>query len=76
MYAKIPRNERVRPRRVASRAPSFVPKLESRRPVARETVRMEIGREIARTIALVNRVDVLFEKAPRFERICYDGCRW
>ena len=72
MYAKIPRNERVGPRRVASRAPSFVPKLQSRRSVARETIRMEIGRQIARTISLVNRVDVLFEKPPRFQRIRYD----
>jgi len=72
VYAKIPRNERVGPRRVASRAPSFVPKLQSRRSVARETIRMEIGRQIARTISLVNRVDVLFEKPPRFQRIRYD----
>ena len=72
MYAKIPRNERVGPRRVASRAPSFVPKLQSRRSVARETIRMEIGRQIARTVTLVNRVDVLFEKPPRFQRIRYD----
>ena len=67
MYAKIPRNESVGPRRVASRAPSFVPKLQSRRSVARQTIRMEIGREIARTIALVS-VDVLFEsrRAPAY----------
>jgi hypothetical protein len=72
VYAKIPRNQRVGPRRVASRAPSFVPKLQSCRPVSGETIRVERGREIARAISLVNRVDVLFEKPACFQRIRYD----
>jgi len=72
MYAEIPRNERVGPRRVPPCAPSIVPKLQSGRSVARQTIRVEIGRQIPRTIALVNRVDVLFEKPARFQRIRYD----
>ncbi|MEA2766745.1 MAG: hypothetical protein QOK07_3149 [Gemmatimonadaceae bacterium] len=72
MYAQVPGNERVGPRRVPSRAPSLVPKLQSRRPVAGQTIRMEIGRQITRPIALVNRVDVLFEKPARVQRIRYD----
>jgi hypothetical protein len=72
MYAQIPRNERVGPRRVASRAPSFVPKLKARRSVARQTIRMEIGRQITRTIALVDRVDILFEKSSCVQRIRCD----
>ena len=69
MHAQVARDERIWPSGVTARTPSLVTQLQARWAVASESIRLEIRCEIAGSVALVDRVDVFFEEAPRFHRI-------
>lgn len=74
-HAQISRNQSVGPGGVAPRAPGVVAEFEPHRSVASELTRVKIGREVSRPVALVYRVDVLLEQAPRFYRVSRDRRR-
>ena len=68
-HAQIPGDESVGPGRIAARTPALVPELQPRWSVASQRARVKIGGEIPRAVMFVYRVYVLFEHAPRLDRV-------